>query len=322
MMKPLACKNSALLLALLACLVGVKAQAGNISLPEYRRQLSDLAQQIQLLKVHPEQAGKLLTAVPDQLTVTTSSGEVTVNYKNLKDDLAALAQAAEDKRKPLLGKIENYVQSLNSAVDSYERAPADLSSARSRLNQILSRREFSKVKGPSAKDALLARIYRWLSRILSKLSFGKGSRFDWMQLFIYLLVGAAVTLLLIWTVRRLRRPHEELPQREIIPFSPSARSWRAWLAEARSLAAQQDWRNAIHLAYWAGISYLEERGAWKPNRARTPREYLRLVGTRAAHYAVLAAMTRKLELVWYGYGTARESDFQETLGQLEQLGCR
>jgi hypothetical protein len=37
---------------------------------------------------------------------------------------------------------------------------------------------------------------------------------------------------------------------------------------------------------------------------------------------VLAALTGKLELVWYGYGIAQEVDFQETLGQLEKLGCR
>jgi hypothetical protein len=120
----------------------------------------------------------------------------------------------------------------------------------------------------------------------------------------------------------LRRPQEDLPQREIIPFAPSARSWRAWLADARAQAQQEDWRNAIHLAYWAGISYLEEHGAWKPNRARTPREYLRLIGKAASQYPVLAALTRKLEIVWYGYGTAAEADFHEALGQLEKLGCR
>jgi hypothetical protein len=26
--------------------------------------------------------------------------------------------------------------------------------------------------------------------------------------------------------------------------------------------------------------------------------------------------------VWYGYGSAAESDFEEALGQLEKLGCR
>jgi hypothetical protein len=46
------------------------------------------------------------------------------------------------------------------------------------------------------------------------------------------------------------------------------------------------------------------------------------VGTRASQYPVLAALTRKLEVVWYGYGDAAEEDFQETLVQLEKLGCR
>ena len=314
--------SSATLFTLLVCFYGPAAQAESASVAEYRQQLRDIAQKVEDLKPHPEQAGRLVSEIPNQVTVKTSTGEVTVNYKNLQDDLAVFSHADEQKRAALLTKIQNYVQALNAAAEAYEKTGADLSSAHGKLNQILARHEFNKVKGPSAKDALLTKIYRWLSRLLSKLAFGKGSRFDWMQLFIYLLVGAAVTLLLFWTIRRLRRPREELPQREIIPFAPSARSWRTWLADARALAQQQDWRNAIHLAYWAGISYLEEHGAWKPNRARTPREYLRLIGARAAQYPVLAALTRKLELVWYGYGMALESDFEETLGQLEQLGCR
>ena len=314
--------SSAMLLALLVCFCVRPARAESISVTEYRRQLHDIAEKVDALKADPAQAGKLVSEIPDRVSVTTSSGEVSVNYKNLKDDLAAFSHANETKREALLAGIQKYVQALNAAAETYEKPGADAAVARSKLNEILSRHEFNKVKGPTAKDALLARIYRWLSRLLNKLSLRGGSSFDWMQLFIYLLVGAAASLLAIWTVRRLRRPQEELPQREIIPFSPSARGWRTWLAEARALAQKQDWRNAIHLAYWAGISYLEERGAWKPNRARTPREYLRLVGTRASQYPVLAALTRKLEVVWYGYGDAAESDFQETLGQLEKLGCR
>ncbi|HET9839160.1 MAG TPA: DUF4129 domain-containing protein [Candidatus Angelobacter sp.] len=313
---------SFLLFALLWAFAGTTAQAESISVAEYRAQLRDIAAKIAALGNHPEQAGKAVAEIPDQTTVTTGAGNVTVNYKNLKDDLAAFSGAEQQKRPALLSKIQSYVQTLSAAADAYEQSATDLPSARAKLDQILSRHEFNKVKGPTAKDTFLSKVYRWLSRMLNKLSFGKGSRFDFFELFIYLLVGAAVSILLIWTLRRLRRPREELPQREVIPFAPSARSWRAWLADARSLAAQQDWRNAIHMAYWAGISYLEEHGAWKPNRARTPREYLRLVGARAAQYPVLAALTRKLELVWYGYGTARQADFEETLGQLEQLGCR
>jgi hypothetical protein len=314
--------SSVLLLALLACACAPAAHAESISITEYKRQLHDVTQRIDALKTDPDQAGKLVAEIPDTVSITTGSGEVSVNYKILKDDLAAFSRADEEKRAPLLAQLQNYVQALSAAAESYDQPGTDLSAAHGKLNTILARHEFSKVRGPNAKDALLARIYRWLSRILSKLVFRDGAHFDVMRLFIYLLVAAAAILILIWTVRRLRRPQEELPQREIIPFSPSARSWRTWLAEARALAQQQDWRNAIHLAYWAGISYLEEHGAWKPNRARTPREYLRLIGTRGAQYPVLAALTRKLEHVWYGYGDAAESDFHEALGQLEKLGCR
>ena len=313
---------AAMLLALMLLCRVPPAQAESVSVSDYRQQLHGIATKVDALGSQPDKAGELVAAIPDHVSVATGAGEISVSYKTLKDNLAAFAASDEQKRPGILTQVQSYTRALLAAADSYEKRNADLSSMQRKLDEILSRHEFKKVRGPNAKDALLARVYRWLSRLLSKISFGAGTRFDWMRLLIYLLLGAAVVLLLIWTIRRLQRPQEDLPQREIIPFAPSARGWRTWLAEARALAQQQDWRNAIHLAYWAGISYLEEHGAWKPNRARTPREYLRLIGTRAAQYPVLAALTRKLEVVWYGYGSAAEADFQETMGQLEKLGCR
>ncbi|HZS26293.1 MAG TPA: DUF4129 domain-containing protein [Candidatus Angelobacter sp.] len=312
--------NSILVSALLACFCALTAGAESISVAQYRQQLHDVEQKIDALKADPGQAGKLVAEIPDAVSVTASSGEVKVNYKPLKSDLATLSSANKEKRAPLMNQIQNYVQALTNEADAYDSAGTNLSVAHGKLTAILSTKEFNKVRGPNVKDALLARIFRWIARHLR--GFGGNSTFDLIRFFIYLLVAIAAIFLLIWTIRRLRRPQEELPQREIIPFSPSARSWRVWLTEARNLAQQQDWRNAIHLAYWAGISYLEEHGAWKPNRARTPREYLRLIGSRAAQYPVLAALTRKLEHVWYGYGEAEESDFHDTLSQLEKLGCR
>jgi hypothetical protein len=297
-----------------------QARAASISLSEYRQQLQGISEKLEALQSSPEKSGELLTEIPDHVSVATSAGEIRVDYKALKDNLAAVPGADQQKRPAMLRQVQSYVQQLINAANNSETG-ADLSSTHSKLDAILARREFRRVQGPTAKDTLLSRIYRWLSRVLSKLNVRPG-KFDWVRLLIYMLIGAAVILLAIWTIRRLRRPQEELAPREIIPFAPSARGWRTWLAEARALAQQQDWRNAIHLAYWAGISYLEEHGAWKPNRARTPREYLRLIGSRATQYPVLAALTRKLEVVWYGYGSAVEADFQETLGQLEKLGCR
>jgi len=312
--------NITVLLLVLLCPVP-KARAESLSVAAYQQQLQGIVTKVQSLESHPENAGELVASIPDQVSVATRSGEIKVSHKVLKDALATFKAADESKRPALLQQAQQCARAMNSAAEEYDKRVADPGPAHQKLEEILSRPEF-KTKGPSAKDALLARIYYWIARFLSKPIFKGQASFDLMRLIIYLVVGAAATLLLLWTIRRLRRPQEDLPQREIILFAPSARSWRAWLADARTQAQQEDWRNAIHLAYWAGISYLEEHGAWKPNRARTPREYLRLIGKAASQYPVLAALTRKLETVWYGYGTAAEADFHEALGQLEKLGCR
>ena len=66
-----------------------------------------------------------------------------------------------------------------------------------------------------------------------------------------------------------------------------------------------EWRDAIHLAYWAGISFLERQGFWKPDRARTPREYLRL-SLRSEYRETLRALTQIFELAWYAKPASRQ----------------
>jgi hypothetical protein len=302
-------------------MLNVPARASTaISLVEYRQQLGDLSRQIEALGAHPENIGKTSVSIPDEVLVSTGAAETTVSYRDLKNDLAALGRANGEKRADGLRQIEDYLRTLLDEAESYDRS-GDLNAALKKLSNILGRPEFHKTRGPSARDLLLARIYSWLNRMLSKL-VSRGASAEWVSILVYGFIIIAMTLLAVWTIRRLRHRQVEPVGREIIPFAPSARSWRAWLAEARSMAQQQDWRNAIHLAYWAGISFLESAGAWKPNRARTPREYLRLMGKSKAEYPSLAALTRTFEVVWYGNRAASVSDFQETLVQLEKLGCR
>lgn len=296
--------------------------SSSVSLGEYRQQIGQLAQKISSLSDHPEQAAATEAALPATVSVATGSGEVTVNYQPLKDDLAAFSKADVKKRPELLKQIQGYMQTLQQEADAYGKAQADLPAAEQKAKEILARHEFRKVHGPGAREALLARIYRWIWHMLGKIHGPGRGTFSVIQVLVWVFIGAVVLLLIVWTARRLRHPEESPEQREIIPFAPSARSWRRWLAEAREAAAQQDWRNAIHLAYWAGISFLESGGAWKPNRARTPREYLRLLSSRNPNHPALSALTRKFELVWYGHRAAAEADFQETLGQLERMGCR
>ena len=306
---------------LLLCFCGLSYGATPVSLQEYRGQLHYIAEKVRSLEDHPNQAGTMITAIPDESTVTGENGDIVVNYRPLKNDLTEFSKA-EPKLKPgRLQQIQRYIARLEAEAAAYNQGTLDIPASRQKVAEILSRREFRNVHRPNAKETLLGRFYRWLARLLDRIHVQKGA-FSFLQVLVYLLVAAALTLLVFWTVNRLRRKEDEAPSREIIPFSPSAKSWRTWLAQARNSAEKQDWRNAIHLAYWAGISFLESGGAWKPNRARTPREYLRLLSTRNSNYPSLSALTRKFEIVWYGDRPADQQDFQETLAQLEKLGCR
>jgi hypothetical protein len=314
-------RKASLLLA--ACFLSSVAlpESSNITVAEYRQQLGELSDKIQSLAAHPEQAGAVEAGVPATVTVATSSGEVTVHNQHLKDDLAALAKASGEKQDALQSQIATYIQQLQDQAADFQQPGTDTQAVARKLDEILARKEFRRIQQPSLMEIIQAKVYRWLLRLLSRMH-APHSTFEWVQKGIWGLIAAIILVLVIWTFRRLMRPEEPLATREIIPFSPSARSWSTWLKEARESASKQDWRNAIHLAYWAGISYLESSGAWKPSRSRTPREYLRLLSSRNPRYPILSALTRRFEIVWYGQAAAREADFHETLAQLEKLGCR
>jgi hypothetical protein len=297
-----------------------EAKAESVSLSEYRGQLHALIAKLDSLQDHPEGAGDLLASTPDRVTVNTNGGDVTVSYRDLKNDLAGFTKKDGKSQASLLRQLRKYCQDLEEGVQDRDQTE-DLKGARADLTTILAQREFQNVHGPNAKDILLSKVGNWISRVLGRLFRAGAGRFDWFRIVSYPVIAAALILLIVWIARRLKRTEERRP-REIIPFAPSARGWRSWLAEARDLAEQQEWRSAIHVAYWSGISFLEENGAWKPDRARTPREYLRIMGARKPQYPVLAALTKKFEVVWYGHENAREADYRETLGQLERLGCR
>lgn len=301
---------------------GLVAADASVPLDQYRQQLTQIEARVHSLDDHPEQAGEVIASIPDEVVVNTGSGEATVNFHPLKNDLTEFDKAERTAKPQRLEQIKRYIIRLETAAREYSQSSEDVAPSHQVLGQILSQSEFRKVHGPGVRETLLSKLYKWLAWLLSKLHVrGKGT-FDVLQFVVYALVALALVMLLIWTVNRLRRKEEEPPAREILPFAPSARSWRVWLAEARENAEKQDWRNAIHLAYWAAISFLESGGAWKPNRARTPREYLRLLSTRNASYPPLLVLTKKFEVIWYGERPAAQQDFEDSLGQLEKLGCR
>ena len=94
-----------------------------------------------------------------------------------------------------------------------------------------------------------------------------------------------------------------------------------YLDAARAASADGHWRDAIHLAYWCGISFLEAQQAWRPDASRTPREYTRAFAETGPRADALAQFTSLLERVWYAGDAADATRFDEALSHLGALGC-
>lgn len=312
-------KRGVTILRIWFCLLTFSAAAGaGMSTSEYRQQLQQFSARVDQLGQHPEQAGQLTADVPDQVSVTADSREYTFHYDWLKTQLKQFQKADPKLRAGLLPKIQERLQALQRQAQAYEQSNADMHSAHQKVEEILARHEFRKAQGPGFLAIWWGKIMRWISDFMDRHPIYGRSGYELM---VYLIVMVAFTMFVIWISRRLVRPKEDF-SREIMPFAPSAKGWRTWLSEAQASARKGGWRDGIHLAYWAAISFLEEQGAWRPDRARTPREYLRLLGRRKPQYPTLSILTRKFEVVWYGNRDANADDFRETISHLEELGCR
>jgi hypothetical protein len=304
----------------------------------------DLPTKVVTVYKYPPQKFSLLEYVSELDHVTTLASQAL-------DDKAAAQQAIEDLRgdwtvsaegqsfiintgwltdqfeklqkKPTTSVRDDIIGRLNAMkanATGFQKEPSDAATAREKLAQILARSEFHQVHGATPWDRLKYRIELWIYRVLSKM-FGSSSAPTVGRIFVWTLVGVAALALAYFifrTIRQNARLESIMP--EVLPVS--AKQWRVWMKEAQAAAAKGLWRDAVHLAYWGGISFLEENGMWRPDQARTPREYLRLLPSDSQHRASLKTLTRRLEVTWYGNEMAGPETFSETVANLEELGCR
>jgi Domain of unknown function (DUF4129) len=284
---------------------------------EYRTQLDELLAATRLLNSNDGAIPTPLQHLPYSWRVHTDQLDFEIATEGLR---GAVRRYEEEKDAGNAAAIQKRVESLRHEFDGFERTPPDVSSRRTALNAILARPEFRDVHGSTWAERLRRWVLQHLFRFLAKL-FRSSAIPTVGKYFVYGLMGLA-GLGLLYVVYRsiLRHPEFE----DVVPkdLPVSAKEWTIWLADARAAAANGDWREAVHLAYWAGISFLERQGLWKPDRARTPREYLRLISPQAEQRETLSALTRIFELTWYAKRPAGEATFSRTLEELEKLGCR
>lgn len=284
---------------------------------EYRAELDGLLAATQQLDSSGAETPEKLEHLPPKWSVHTEQREFQISTEGLNRDVR---RYDKDKNQANATAIRTRLESLRREVDGFEKSPPDVSAGRETLGAILARSEFSEVHGPTWRDRLkrwlLERLFQLLRRLFRSSAIPTIGKY-----FVYALIGIAGLALLYLAYRSiLKNPEFE----EVVPkdLPVSAKEWSIWLSEARAAAARGDWRDAVHLAYWAGISFLEREGFWKPDRARTPREYLRLIAAQSEQRETLTALTRIFELTWYAKRDASEQTFSQTLEQLEKLGCR
>ncbi len=284
---------------------------------QYAAELDHLLDVTQHLDHPDQQIPAILEALPPKWQVQSESETFSIPTYGLQRDLHELLREPDpDLQKRVVGLL----QGLRSDLDAYERTPPDVSKQRAVLQSILARPEFRDIHGPNWIDRLKQRLLEWIFHLLGRV-IQSSSIPTIGRVVVYCLIGLAVLVVGLWVYRSIRAG---AAMERIVPeaMPVSAKEWTVWMTEAREAARLGKWRDAIHLAYWAGISFLEVSGMWPPDRARTPREYLRLLPASSGHQPALSALTREFEVVWYGNREADANAFSETLAELEKLGCR
>ncbi len=217
----------------------------------------------------------------------------------------ATSQLLQDAEKRLAGDL--------AQTDASRIVAPSHSDIHSQMEQVLAGKDFASLKQPSVQDSIMEKVNNWLNRLFESAAKFR-ARSAWVGRLLVWGFILAVCVALVWALLQLEQkwrvrlvPDDARPA----AGAASARDWQLWLEDARRAAASGLWREAIHFVYWASISRLESRRLWPADRARTPREYLALVGAEDPRKACLAQLTGSFELTWYGGRQAGENDYRQ-----------
>jgi hypothetical protein len=265
-----------------------------------------------------EKIEALRKSLPDEWRVEHGGQTYSVPTKEISE---ALREVQSDSKKATLAQLELRLKFMRQQAEELARATSgtNLAEAKDKLDAVLNRSEFREATGPSTWDVIRARINRWILqhiiRLLNLLHISRktGNAIGWGVLFL------AVVLVFYVVYRWLAKSTKAAEFRAEV--EPRGSDTRHWTQEALVAAERGEFREAIHCAYWASIARLEDVRILPRDRARTPRESLRVLDQHPKEQSVLQSVTRSFELIWYGYRPVSEADWAGTKEQLEKMGC-
>jgi hypothetical protein len=221
----------------------------------------------------------------------------------------------------LLSQARKRLQDDERQTSSPVAALPNDSSERNSLNAILAQKAYQGVSEVSPRERFVEWVDNLLDIFLATL-VRLGSRAPWIGWLLRVLLLGVILTALVWFLVRIERNAriQLIPDAVPAPDAPSAREWQLWVKDAQAMAANRLWREAIHFLYWASIARLESMRLWPADRARTPREYLALMGNADPRKTSLTELTRRFERTWYGGRSAADSDFHAALELARTLG--
>jgi hypothetical protein len=273
-------------------------------------------------KLPARESAELRDSLPPVWKVQTAQDSYSISSEFLKTQLAS---GNPESAKTWVDHVIQHAQAYAGGVSG----PSD--GSRAELNRILAGSEFASVHPPSAWDTFRQRLSAWVNRQLLRIFSGLARYPIGGRILFWVVMLAGVGFLALWLFRFVasRDRMNTMPLGEIVSAS---RTWQEWIRMAREAAKRNDFRVAIHAVYWAGISHLEDAGAVPRDRSKTPREYLRLITQPAEGESMLISvqvyrqplteLTQRFERIWYANRGAGPEDFEQSIKQLEAMGCQ
>jgi len=285
-------------------------------LPAYEAELDRCAAAIK----HPDAIRELRKSLPRIWFVRTVDSRMDVSTAWLDQKLERIEKDPATSA-AIVNEVQAHLVAMRETAKELEAASQQpsLGNAREHLDKILQRPEFAGEQGPGQWELLRERIGRWLGdqilRLMRAMHLGPATG----NVIAWTVVGLAF-LALCYYVFQILAGRSPLPGTP--PDAPTdLAEAREWARDALAAAERGDYREAVHCAYWAAVVRLETLGLLKRDRARTPRESLRILNPHPAEQKLLREFTRHFELIWYGYRPASAQDWSEARAHLEKMGC-
>lgn len=257
--------------------------------------------------------------IPDQKVDAGAGVSFTARFEWFSAALDAAKKLPDAARAAQMRAAEQHLDADLADAEGSPNPAADFASARQRADAILAEREFATANQQSLWQRFLEWVFMWIDRGLMRIA-AFGSRSPWIgPLIEWSLAILAGALVLVWILRIVRRERLRLRVEAERQIEVTEERVLNWMREAEQYAARGAFRDAVHCLYWASIATLEGRRFWHPDRARTPREYLRLLDSASAVAALLRRQTLAFEMIWYGLRAAQESDFDQALRLHQEL---